>query len=552
MATESRTQAFEAAEEILAENRAVAARITKETLTPATGEFASMTVFSRGSPEQKVSKVVSECPSTPRCVSPSDLYAPQARKTLGRLLETWLSRKGVTIFELLHRPDLAEILDASGMELQHVIQKVAVPESQALGQSVHELVRHYQRLADQAVERLLTAGRKNLFPDLSAHSLNQIIAEILQQPERAFVMGGALARRLQGVSGAHARLDILLELVESAPAEGPGRNLVLGPVEQVLCEMLAHRPTLAGIVGPSLDHGGLLCAVVRMLARREVSALIRQDARLALVVPPIEGPSARLGERIAAGDLPLLAASLMQLVASELKTPRRLRPSDATAEIDVLRALAMMLTAASGRLLSPEEVQDAFSERSKILVTAEFVGQYAEGCKGPLEEAEVLTRLCENVTGIANKRSAARWLSASVGSLRFETAMRLPRVDGGPSPANRLGALAVLQKAVRSAALSEEDTEEVCGHIGRVGGLIEADAKMASGLARANAPLVARLAALLRMASGETAPLGAAAEAARTEAVKVMRQPQTRQALVGDAAGLGALKPLFKSAGLAA
>ena len=35
--------------------------------------------------------------------------------------------------------------------------------------------------------------------------------------------------------------------------------------------------------------------------------------------------------------------------------------------------------------------------------------------------AEHLTRLCENVTGGANKRAAARWLSACIGSLRFET-----------------------------------------------------------------------------------------------------------------------------------
>ena len=36
-------------------------------------------------------------------------------------------RQGIPAYELLHRPDLAEKLEASGVELQHAIQKVAVP-----------------------------------------------------------------------------------------------------------------------------------------------------------------------------------------------------------------------------------------------------------------------------------------------------------------------------------------------------------------------------------------------------------------------------------------
>ena len=51
-------------------------------------------------------------------------------------------RAQVTPFELMHRPDLAEVLEASGVELQHAVQKVAVPQSQATGQGVHELIRH--------------------------------------------------------------------------------------------------------------------------------------------------------------------------------------------------------------------------------------------------------------------------------------------------------------------------------------------------------------------------------------------------------------------------
>ena len=65
-------------------------------------------------------------PSCPACAGPAELYSPHARALIGRVLEDWLRREGVTAFELLHRPDVAERLEAAGVELQHAIQKVAV------------------------------------------------------------------------------------------------------------------------------------------------------------------------------------------------------------------------------------------------------------------------------------------------------------------------------------------------------------------------------------------------------------------------------------------
>ena len=155
IATEDRKHAIETAEDQLHDRLAVASRVTKETLDPDTMEFASVVVLNRGAPEIKRKRALSEEAAGPSCRGVQDLYAPHARDLIGRVLEDWLNRQGVTAFELLHRPDLAERLEASGVELQHAIQTVAVPESQNTGQAVHDLVRHYQRLSEQAIERLL-------------------------------------------------------------------------------------------------------------------------------------------------------------------------------------------------------------------------------------------------------------------------------------------------------------------------------------------------------------------------------------------------------------
>ncbi|MBX9802073.1 MAG: hypothetical protein K2Y04_04825 [Caulobacteraceae bacterium] len=550
MATEDRAQAVQTAEDLLTDDRAVAVRVTKETLDPETMEFTSLTVLTRGTPEVQRKRVVAEDQAGPRCAAPQDLYTPHARETIGRVLEDWLGRNGVTAFELLHRPDLAEKLEASGVELQHAIQKIAVPESQDVGQPVHDLMRHYQKLSDQAVERIVMAGRRNLFPGLENCSIADLAHRMAGQPDRAFIMGGVVSGALKGVRGGRARLDRLMDLADRAPMDGAPHAMVMVPIEQLLCEMLGARTSLADILGPSLDQGASLAAVVRMVAPREINGLIAQEPRLALQVPAVDGPAARLGARLEAGQFPLLAATLARMVLRELVSPRRLRPSDAAGEIDIMRTLATALTVTAGRLLTLEEVQTAFNERSRAIVTADFVAAYVKPCTTVLGEAEALTRLCENVTGTANKRSAARWLAACVGSLRFESEMRA----GAPTQtaAQKLGVLAALQRAVRTCGLSEQDDLEINAAIGVVGGVVEAEARIVMMVARSPAPLMQKLSVLLRLAAGETAPLGPAAERARAEAVKLFRAPESRAALSAAPETLVPLKGLMQAAGLAA
>lgn len=547
-ATENRAQAVEAAEETLAEHRAVAVRVTKETLDPETMEFASVTILNKGAPELPKKRLIRDDDAfQSNCLTPQDLYAPHARELISRVLDDWLARQGSTAFELLHRPDMVEHLEAAGVELQHAIQKVAVPESQATGQPVHELIRHYQGLIEKASLRIAAAGKRG-FPDLARESVADVANRLSGSPDRAFLMGGAIARALAPVRGARARLEKLMDLTDQAPADGPPHALVLVAVEQILCEMLAARGGMAEVLGPALDLGATLTVLVRMAAPDEVDALIDADPRWLVLVPPLDGPARRLGEKLAAGAFPLLAAALARRVVRELTGPRRLRPSDATGEIEILRVLAMALTATAGRLLSLEEIQSAVSERSKTLVAADFVATYVSDCRTAQDEAKKLVWLCENVTGASNKRAAARWLTACVATLRFETEMR----SGETTVAQRLAGLASLQAAARGAGLNERDETDVSAAIGAVGGTVEAEAKLMVQLARAPIPTSQKLTVLLQLATGVSAPFGPAAERAKAEAVRLLRNPETRAELAAAPEVLTPLRPLFQAAGLAA
>jgi hypothetical protein len=529
-ATEDRAHALQSAEELLAEERAAAVRVTKETLDTGTMEFQSVTLLTKGASGPERRKFVREAAAEPPCLSPGDLYSSTAREKIGRLLEDWLRRWRVTPFELLHRPDLAEKLEASGNDLQHAIQKVAIPESQATGQPVHELIRSYQRLAEQAIERVIRAGRKSEFPDLDQRSIGEVAMTLVGHPDRLFLLGGAVSAVIAEATTWRDKVDRLLDLAGAAPTEPNANALCQVVLEQPLAEILCSKQGLADLLGADLDLGGALAALTRLAAAREVEGMAALEPAVGKVIPPLQGPAARLGVHLAAGSFKLLGVAIARRVLAELNGPRRLRPSDAAGEIEVLRALAMALTASAGRLLSHDEVQAVFVERSKAIVAADFVDAYLGKDRPALEEAKALVRLCENVAGGANKRQAARWLMGCVAALKFETELR----SGEGTPAGRLAALAALQKSVRRVELSERDVHEISAKIGEIGGLVEADSRLVAQLVKAPASTAQKLTLLLKLAAGDAAPQGPAADRARAEAMRLLKAPEARAEVAGS------------------
>ena len=279
-----------------------------------------------------------------------------------------------------------------------------------------------------------------------------------------------------------------------------------------------------------------------------VEAVARADPQIHALIPRLEGQTERLGAHLAGDAFMTVRMTVIKRVIHELSGPRRLRPDDAQGEIHILRALAMILSAASGRLVSLEDVEAAVTERSKSLVTADFVNSFLKPSATALAEAAALVRLADNVTGSSNKREAARWVASIVGALKFERELR----SAAESPIAKLTTLADLQRSLRKAGLTEGDAQTSITKIGEIGGLIEADVKLVQAIARSPAPVVQRLVILLRMASGDTAPLGPCADRAKAEVLRQLRAPEVRSALAASPQQFEQVRGLMSAIGLAA
>lgn len=546
-ATEDRAAAIAAAEERLATRKAASVKVTKETLDPETREFRTVVILQKGEPDRVKPRPVRE-DVEPLCVAPDDLYHAHSRERIGRLLEDWLERQRATPFELLHRPGLVERLEASGVEFQHAIQKIALPEAHARGVSVHEMVRTFQSLAERSIERLMKDERKGLLPNLQKEAFGAVAERLQGVPERAYLLGAGVAGMLAEASSWTDKVARLLDLADAAPPAGPPRALALFVIEQPLAEILGSSAALDDIIGRDLDLGSRLAAMTRMSAIEAVGALMRGDKRLRELMPPLSDTGERLAHWLAKEDFEHVRRALARRVLRELNGPRRLRPESAEAEIEVLRALAMALTAASGTLVPVEEVVSAFTNRSRMLVTSDFVESYLGAGRTPAQEAQALIWLVENVIGAANKREACRWLAALVGSLKFEKEVR----QGPDSPAVRMSALAGLQRDIARAGLAPEDYGPVQAKLGELGGILDAEVRLTAGLARARAPASDRLMLLLRLALGETAPLGPASERAKAEAMRLIRQDETRRELARSPERMAQVGDLIRQVGLAA
>ena len=168
-----------------------------------------------------------------------------------------------------------------------------------------------------------------------------------------------------------------MDLADAAPNDGPARGLALMTIQQPLAEILEAKPGMVDIMGKGRDLGANLAAMTRLAAYRvgrsadQGRGFGRQGDAAHCRHWPCVWPNGLSGE-----NFQDTRAAIGRRILRELTGPRRLRPGDAAGEIDVLRALGMSLTASAGKLLPLEDVQAAFTARSKMLVTGDFVEAY--------------------------------------------------------------------------------------------------------------------------------------------------------------------------------
>ncbi|MDR3513918.1 MAG: hypothetical protein P4L73_19950 [Caulobacteraceae bacterium] len=456
LATEDRQAAFEAADDVLAREAGAAVRLCKETRDARTGDFRPLTLLERGvRPEPR--RWRGRQPGSPRpglaaspaCARPQDLYAGPAREAIGGFLSGWFARNRVTPFELLHRADLAERLEACEAELSAALYNAALDQAAARGAPLEPTRRALDTLARRTIERI-----------------------VADDPEVGFRLGVAVAARLGRHPNWKDKLEVLLDLIDAAPEEGQPAAVARRVLQQPLTDILLVHGELDEILGPGLALGDQLLILAQIASAPAIAAVAADEAALGRAVPRLRGIAARLaltlhGRAAFARARRAVGRRVLSILAGEA----RLWPDDPVREVEGVKALARLLTLPS-RLVGQDEVAAALAARWRRLTGPGFVEARLGLCRGALEEADVLLDLVEAAVGRASVEALGRRLLALLADRGFEQEARF-----SPDPlAVGLGRLAGLAARIRGVALRTETRLEAERRLRRLAVRMKADA----------------------------------------------------------------------------
>jgi hypothetical protein len=451
-AIENRDEALEAAKGQMATGFVTAVRVVKETYDDESNDFRSVVILEDGNTKKiSTAREDEDTPNALPCFTPDDLYSVHARHTMARLFADTLARWKLTITELIHRPDMLEKLEATGTLFQHAVQKVAIAQTSTSGVPVAQIIRAVNDLADRAIQRVYREQRaKRIVACETAAQLTALADARAGQPDAALALGLAFAAYLTPAPSWLPKLDLVLEVIAAPPKTEAGRALLTPLADAVVGEILNGSAALQELIGAMPDLGSALVAMSDLyLGRPPQGERASSLARLSVFF----GSDHLLDARTALG----------RRVLAEVRTHKKLAPT-VDAEMRHLRAITQRLVLGPPQLVPHEDIVSAITVRSRRLVQSDTIGELIKDGRSPLEKAERMLMLEENVIGAENKRRIWDHLKPILSSAAFEAALLDPRL----SPLERLSAAAALQTRILRSSLAEAARGEGSAVVDRI------------------------------------------------------------------------------------
>jgi hypothetical protein len=493
-----RETALEEARTAHARNPTLCVRVTKETRDGADGSFSSLMIKNWGpaDPELPVRNRVEV--DAPPCMGPDDLFSPHARRTIARVLENWLRRMRVTPWELVHRIDLFDLLEASAGDFQGALQKVAAATS-TNGGDVHATLRHLLKLVSMAAEKLRKESRDLGRPE-------DAVKVALRQRTRLGT-AVALANGFSALRGHAPRIAVAAGWLAQLPPEGPEAARVRSEIDAWLAEtiMVAGTEDLVPDAPPT--------GIVNHLA-----ALLDPAAAAGSPLP--------LAPLFADASMVQMRRALATRVLAEMRTMARQSPDCLVREFAALDRLATTLRAARIDDRPLENVDEAISQRAQRLLSDDCIAELSR-LHAPLGRAVRLAAIAVVVDGPGPIHRITGLLHGTLATPAFERDV----MDRTQPVLERLRALGQVSDSVAASAIAERERERILARVEERGLLVLSSENVVEAVLAREGRLLAKATALLRLAAERALPPGRCAAMALTAAESLMRHPEVRDDL---------------------
>ena len=504
-----RDTAIRKAHSLLAEFKDGSVRVTKEKFDNAERTFRSVPIFEGGKDRYQIETDNKAEASLP-CLTPDDLAKPHARDTIRRALTGWFERNKAVPMELLHRPDLVETLEASGTELQHAVQKIAVASAQDSAADVQTFVKQLNDLVQKALTRVYKDGRDGRITTYpKGEDFSKVAAKIHQNDPRAYALRSAMADALKNKKNYGDKLDALLDMADDLPADEAAQEFARAEVDGYLTDVIGFEAGRDALLGKCNDLGE---AVERLICIYDGDP----DADAMNLAP---AAAKRMAKRIAAKQLDGCRSALAQQLLKELEKPKRLRPKSVREEVRLARELAQKLVTCAGQDLPLDQMSKAFTARSARLLQPETIDELLRFTNDVNEELDRLLGLEENIVGEANKRKLAGYVRTTIGSNPMDQHF----VRGPGKPLERMSLLTSHQTRILRGGFTAEDKADLAAMIDKLGMKIIDDTKILNAVEAGPRPALDKAEGLLRLATAGALPVGECRNDAQARALRQIK-----------------------------
>ncbi|MAK63334.1 MAG: hypothetical protein CMF75_01110 [Maricaulis sp.] len=515
-----RDSAIKLATGLVAKNKDGSVRVTKEKYDEDTRSFRAVPVYEAGAEKFGAIQEKTAEARLP-CLTPDDLAKPHARDTIRRVLSGWLERVQAVPMELLHRADLVENLEASGTDLQHAVQKVAVASARENDANVQTFVKQLNELVQKALGRIYKDAREKRLPSYPKKTpFKDIADDIFAKDKRPYSLRAAMADRLSHERKYADKLEALLDMSESLPETEEARNFALAEIDAYIAEVISFDAGREAMMGKCKDLGENL---------ERLACLFDGDHSAdALNLAP--SAAKRLAKKIKTGRFEACRSVVATQLLKDLERPGRLRPTSVREEVRLARDLAARLVIVADSLLPADALIKAFTSRSARLLQTDTVDEYLRHARDPNEEIERLLALEENLVGETNKAKLASYIRGILGNSRAESHY----IRGEGQPLERLAALTALQTRVLRGTYPKKDKLELAASFDMLGMKIVDESKILNMVEAGDRPCLDKATALLRLATGGALPVGHCSTDAQARAIRHLKMAISRNETLSD------------------
>lgn len=505
-ARDDREAAIRLAHQVHANNKIGSVRVTKERYDEEARTFRSIPICELGDEKFAGDEEKTGTASLP-CLAPDDLSKPHARDTIRRVLTAWFERLQVLPMELLHRPDLVENLEASGTDLQHAVQKVAIASAKDSDASVHGFVKQLNELIQQALTRIYQDARAERLPNYpDSKPFQDIVTEIHASDRRAYQLRAAMANRLKSEQKYSDKLDALMKMADVLKLEGETRDFAIAEIDSFAAEVISFDAGMLALLGSCRDLGETLERLACLFDGDDTADAIKYAPSICK----------RLTHQIGRGEMDACRTVIAHSLLTELQRPKRLRPTNLFEEVRLARELAQKLVMSPNSLLPTDALVKAFAARSARLLHPETIDELLKNARDPDEELERLLALEENIVGEANKQKLAGYAHGMLGS---QNALSW-YLRGPNKPLERLASLTAHQRRVLKGQYPEREKAELASAIDSLGMKIIDESKILNVVEAGDRPALDKATGLLRLATAGALPVGQCSSDAQARAVR--------------------------------